>query len=300
MRFTDIARVSLRSTGEIPPAPVLTPTPARRLRDALEPIATQGWWAKGVHERLEIHGMEFFDAYVWGRAAALGEPAAGVVVATFGVFEPSFLTAVYATGRSRITRSGVLAAREAGAVESLTGAVETDDRIRAAADALLAATDRLDATARPLFAGLREVELPGSVLGRLWRGAELVREHRGDGHLAICIGEGLDPLEMSHLTELWLGYAPGEYSSSRGYGPDAIAGAASRLSARGWVEQSALTSAGRAAREAMETATDRTQQALVDLLGPKLDEVVTVGERVSAALVGAGAFPRDPRKRAAG
>ncbi len=308
MKFADIAAVYLAAPADELIHPDVPTSPGRRLRDALEPIATQGWWAKAVHDRLEPHGLGFLDAYVWGRAAALGEPTPGVVAATFGVFEPGFLGMMLAMGRGAIGRNEVLAAREAGAVESLTAIVAIDDDVRAAADALVAATAQLDATARPLFSGLRDLPMPTSTLGRLWRCAELVREHRGDGHLAACIAAGLDPVEMSIVTELWLDYPIGEYTATRGYGPDAISAAQNRLAVRGWVDHAGLagrpmarlTDVGRAARDEIEAATDRSQQSLVDALGDQLDSVVATAERVSAAIVAAGAFPSDPRKRAAG
>ncbi len=300
MKFADIAAVYLVPTAEPPAAPMVPHSPARRLRDALEPIATQGWWAKGVHDRLEPHGMGFLDAYVWGRAAALGEPTPGVVAATFGTFEPAFLGTMLAMGRAAIGRDEVLAAREAGAVESLSAIVAEDDAVRFAADALIDSTRGLDSTARPLFSGLRDVAMPSSTLGRLWRGAELVREHRGDVHLAACITAGLDPIEMSIITELWLDYGVGEYTASRGFGPDAIAAGVRRLTNRGWLEGGDLSADGRTERDAIEAITDRSQQALIDALGSRLDDVVATTARISEAIIAAGAFPPDPRKRAAG
>ena len=298
MNYADLAAVYL--SGPATPAPVVSTTPARRLRDALEAIATQGWWAKEVHDRLAPHGFGFLDAYVWGRAAGLGEPSPGVVVATFGVFEPTFLASVYAQGRVLLGRDAVLAEREAGAVASLRRLVEPTDAIAAAADALMDSTGGLDGVARPLFSGLRDVPVPSDGLGRLWRGAELVREHRGDGHLAACIAQGLDPLEMSILTERWLGYGLGEYSSSRGYGPDAIGEAVARLTTRGWMAGDDLTPAGTAMRVAIEDTTDMSQAALVAALGDRLDAVVATATAVSDLLVAAGAVPPDGRKRAAG
>src|SRR5262245_64358169 len=91
--------------------PAMSGSPARSLRDAIEPIATQGWWSRAVHERLSL---DFMEAYVWGRAASLGEPCAAVVVSAFGVFEPAFLSSVYESARSRVSRSDILAAREQG------------------------------------------------------------------------------------------------------------------------------------------------------------------------------------------
>ncbi len=302
MKFSDVAAGYLAAPSTPIPEPFVSQTPARRLRDAVEPIATQGWWGKGVHDRLEPSGLGFLEAYIWGRAAFLGEPTAGVVVAAFGVFEPTFLAGMYAHSRSLVSRAEVLAAREAGAVESLEQVVEVDSEIIAAGNSLLEVTSLIDATARPLFAGLRDLPVPDSPLGRLWRGSELVREHRGDGHLGVCISEGLDPLEMSLLTELWLDYKPGEYSSSRGYGLDAISAVKERLIRHGLLNEAgdSLNAVGRAMRESIEVATDRSQNALIEALGSRLDSVVQTASRVSTALVEARSFPSDPRKRAAG
>jgi hypothetical protein len=300
MKFADVAAGYLAAPTIRIPEPFVSQTPARRLRDAVEPIATQGWWGKGVHDRLEPLGLGFLEAYIWGRAAFLGEPSPGVVIAAFGVFEPTFLRAMYDHSRSLVSRVEVLAARETGAVESLAQIVPVTDAIVAAGDALLEATHDIDATARPLFAGLRDLAVPESALGRLWRGAELVREHRGDGHLGVCISEGLDPLEMSLLTELWLSFEPGEYSSSRGYSLAAIGSAQDRLSKHGYIEGNTLSAVGEAFRESIEKATDRSQSALIEALGSRLDSVVATTGEVSKALIEARAFPSDPRKRAAG
>ena len=49
----------------------------------------------------------------------------------------------------------------------------------------------VDPLGRPLFSALRELPVPASASGRLWQAAELVREHRGDGHLATLVSAGL-------------------------------------------------------------------------------------------------------------
>jgi hypothetical protein len=76
---------------ERPPAGV-PDTPARRLRDAAEPIATISIWGRQLNERLSALGLNFLTGYVWARAAPMGEPTAPVVVAAFGVFEPGLIT----------------------------------------------------------------------------------------------------------------------------------------------------------------------------------------------------------------
>ena len=95
MTYDDVIAVLFAPAQHPIPIPCVTTSPARRLRDALEPIATHGWWAREPMERLASLGFGFFDAYVGGRAAALGTPTSSVVVSTFGVFEPAFISAVY-------------------------------------------------------------------------------------------------------------------------------------------------------------------------------------------------------------
>jgi hypothetical protein len=301
MDYDAIAAIFLTPREPAPPEPPVPATPARRLRDSLEAIATQGWWPRPVFDRMTALGLDFFGGYVWGRAASLGEPPPSVVAATFGVFEPGFLAVVYDNARAGATREQVLAARADGAIASLETVLADDaDQAAELADVLLASMASLDATARPLFAALRALPVPTSPHGRLWRGAELVREHRGDGHLAACVCAGLDTVTMNVLTELWLGYAVGEYSSTRGYGPDAQHVAVAGLSERGWVADGALTDPGTVARNAIEASTDRSQDALVHALGDRLDDVVARATALSAKVITAGAAPADPRKRAAG
>ena len=206
-------------------------TPARRLRDALEPLAAQGFYS--AREALEALGLSFIPGYVWSRAAALGEPSPSVVVAAFGVFEPTFLAEAYTLGRATAARSDVLAARAEGATRPLQEILGDDADVGALAEVLLGALDGVAGTARPLFSGLRETPLPPTPHGRLWRAADLVREHRGDGHLAACIAAGLDPVAMNVMTELWVGYPLGAYTPTRGHSSEAIDAAVAGLRRRG-------------------------------------------------------------------
>ena len=299
MTYDDIAAIFLGPLAEPIAEPAVALTPARRLRDALEPIATQGWWSRAAGDRLNALGIDFLPGYVWGRAAALGEPTAAVVAATFGVFEPNMIGAVYEVGAAAVPRADILAARADGAAESID-AVASADECAAIVDPLLAALDGLDGLGRPLFSALRALERPESAAGRLWRAAELVREHRGDGHLAVVVAAGLGAAEANVLTELWLGFGLGEYSGTRGFGPEALADAAAELGRRGWLSGDRLTDEGREARAAIEATTDSGEQRLVDACGSSLDDMVAGAETISARLIATHSFPADPRKRAGG
>jgi hypothetical protein len=281
------------------PVPVLDASPARRLRDAIEPIAMHAVWSRTTNERLAPLGLDFLAAYVWGRAAALGDPDAGVVVSSFAVFEPGMLTATYEAARAACSRSTLVATRRDATIESL-GVVLAGADVAPVADRLAAAVSAADATGRPLFAGLARQPWPEDPVGRLWRACELAREHRGDGHVAAAIVDGLGPVTMNVLTEVWLGMPLASYTASRGWGPDDIAAGAASLGAAGLLDGDRITPAGRARRDRLEATTDATQDTLVSALGADLEATIAQLDEWSAACVAAGAFPPDVFKRAAG
>jgi hypothetical protein len=291
MDYDAVAAAFLTPLADTPAMPRLPDTPARRLRDAVEPIATIGWWSREAAASVTGLGHDFFDGYVWGRAASLGaDVAPTVVVAAFGAFEPQMLTAVLTHARGVSSAADVLAARSAGASAGLraaTTAVSTELIDDVAGDLLTALGD-LDSAARPLFASLRAQPLPADPHGRLWRAAEMVREHRGDGHLGASIAAGLDALSMNILTEVWLGYPVGEYSATRGFDSARVAAAAAALAAKGWVDaEGAMTVAGRLLRDAIEDATDTAQDCLIDALGSDIDDVLSAVDIVGAAVLAA-------------
>jgi hypothetical protein len=303
MDYQAIATRFLIPSGPPAVVPQLPSSPARRLRDAVEPTATIGWWSPAAAAAMDGLGHDFFDGYVWGRAASLGADVAdSVVVAAFGVFEPGLLSTIYRQGRSVSSREAVLAARASGASAGLAAATnDVDGRlVDDLGRRLLEALGGLDGVGRPLFSALRQLPVPDDPFGRVWRAAELVREHRGDGHLAASVAAGLDIVTMNVLTELWLGYPPGEYSATRGFSPDQIEASVSGLRQRGWLGGDGLTAAGRSARYDIEAATDRSQDALIRELGDSIDTVVSAATTMGTAVVEARAAPADPRKRAAG
>jgi hypothetical protein len=304
MEYDAIAAHFLTPTATTPAAPVVPGSPARILRDALEPIATIGWWARAASEEWAKLGHGFFDGYVWGRAAALGvDVAPTVVVSAFGVFSPALLVPVYEQGRSTSSREAVLAGREAGAIRGLTAATSgvAPSDIALVGDRLMSVLGSIEPGPRHLFGALQSVSTSADPYARVWRGAELYREHRGDSHLAACVAADLDMAEMNVLTEVWLDYPVGEYSGSRGFSPEQLASAAQRLQTRGlFGPGNTLTAAGRTAREAIETATDLAQQRVVESLSEGWSELVGAAERIGAAVLASQAAPADPRKRAAG
>ena len=236
MDYDAVVEIFFRpSDPGVVPAPVAEGSPARRLRDAIEPIAMHSVWSRRTNERLHGLGLDFLGSYVWGRAAALGEPDAGVVVSSFAVFEPGMLTTTYERARAACPREAMLAARAEATIDSLRETLADAD-VGPVADRLAEAVSAADVAGRPLFAGLATQAWPSEPVGRLWRACELAREHRGDSHVAACVVDGLDPIAMNVLTEVWVGMPLGSYSATRGWSQQQIEATAAALRAEGLLD----------------------------------------------------------------
>jgi hypothetical protein len=283
------------------PGPVSAATPARRLRDALEPLAMHAVWSPGTNAALAAHGYNFLTGYLTGRAAPLGDVPSSLVAAVFAVFEPGLVDALWTEGRGLLALPELIDVRNRATVASLHEVLgEPAPEVTRVAETLERAVEAVDGTGRVLFSALRSQPRLDDPYGRLWRAADLVREHRGDSHVAACVAAGLDPVRMGILMEVWLGYPVGEYSGTRAWPQEAQDAGIAQLEADGLLADGAITDAGRAARDAIETATDTAQQALVTAIGADLDDVTAALDAWSTRCVEARTFPPDIRKRAAG
>ncbi len=304
MQYTDAkaAFFGPAPEGTTTPVAVTERSAARRLRDALEPVSMQVVWGPLLHERLVEHEMDFFDAYVWGRAYPMGEPSGAVVASSFAAFEPGLIATIYDRARALMSRDDIHRVIFGAAVDSLRSVLGDDeaDAVSRVGGRLVAVVGQLHGAGRPLFAGVASLDWPDDPYGRLYQATLALREHRGDAHVDAYIGAGFNPVEMNILTELWLGYPLGEYSGTRAWPDEATAAALAGLREGGLLDGDSLTSDGRAAREAIEDSTDAMEQPVVDAMGDDLDAVVDQLNKWGEACVEAETFPPDPRKRAAG
>ena len=140
------------------PTVVAAATPARRLRDALEPIAMHDVWSASVNAAMAERGLDFFPAYVVGRAAPMGEVTGAVVAATFGVFEPAVIGGMWDEGCAKLSPKEMVALRDRVTAESLRatiGSAASEDDAVGVAEVLERAIDAVDGTGRVLFSALR-------------------------------------------------------------------------------------------------------------------------------------------------
>lgn len=286
-----------------PPSPATGHhTPARRLRDAIEPLACQAIWSPEAAEDYAALGLDdYLAAYVWQRTAALGVPPTALAVTALGVFAPDLVGPVYEKGVAALSRADVVRIRLDAPGRTLRRELGNADAEAGRAVALLRrGIDAAETTARPLFTGLRADPWPQDPLAALVHACNLLREHRGDSHLAACAAAGLDPVQSNVLTELWCGFDLLTYTPSRGWSGERMDAAVASLRARGLVEGDGLSGEGLRFRGELEATTDAMQQTVVDAIGPDLDALTKQLGEWSDALVAAGAAPPDPAKRQAG
>jgi hypothetical protein len=283
--------------GSAPPPP--TTHPARRLRDAFEPVAMHAVWSRQTNEALAALGLNFLTGYVWGRGSALGEPAAAVVVSSFAVFEPGLITTLYEEARGKVGRTELVETRDEATGASLRQVLGDTD-VSGVVSTLRRGIDAADGTGRPMFSGLASQPWPEDPVGQLWRACDIIREHRGDTHIAASVAAGLDPVAMNILTELYVGLPLYAYSASRAWPQETLDATADQLRGSGLLEGDRLSKEGRRLREDIEVRTDAGQRSVVNAIGSDLDDTVAKLEAWSAACVEARAFPPSIHKRAAG
>lgn len=279
------------------PDVVAAGTPARRLRDAIEPIAMHDVWSASVNAAMAERGLDFFPAYVVGRAAPLGEVPGAVVAATFGVFEPTVIGGMWDEGRAKLSPKEMVALRDRVTGESLRatiGSAASEDAVVAVAEVLERAIDAVDGTGRPLFAALRAQPRLADPYGRLWRATDAVREHRGDSHIIAWVSHGLDPIQANLSTELWWHLPLRSYVRTRGWSEQQIDAAVDDLRDRGLMDGDEFTEQGEALRADIELCTDLQERSIVKTLADDFEELCMILTPMKDKLVAGGAYPVDP------
>ena len=234
---------------------------ARAMWTLFEPIHAVTYFAPEARAAFEEAGLRgFWRGYFAGRAAPLGPAEAPVVTASFFNFSPAFVARAVPAVWELITPQDALAARLAGAVAALRVLLAGREAEAArTADLLRLAIAELDFSGRVLAAANAALPVPDGEspgLARLWQAATLLREHRGDGHFAALVAVDIDGCEAVALRSC-MDLRREDLQPVRGWTDEAWDNALARLANRGWVgADGQLTSAGQAAHDAVENATD--------------------------------------------
>jgi hypothetical protein len=272
-------------------------TTARRLRNVTEPIAAGVYFAPEAIDGYKALGLDYFEGYFCSRSACLGEAPWTVVCAAFGAFKPAAVESAITSGWTKTDAPAMLAARRDGAtaqLERLLGDVADPQDVKRATALLYELTDGVDPSGRMLYAGLSVQPRPESTFGDLWHAADLVREHRGDGHIASWI-PFTDSTEITVLTELAWGIPPRSYVFTRGWSEEEVDAAYERLTERGLIDGDHMTDAGVALRDQIEAATDSATRSVTERLDGRADELFALLEPWADAIVAGGGYPVSPK-----
>ncbi|WP_333764157.1 SCO6745 family protein [Streptomyces sp. IBSBF 2390] len=279
---------------------------ARQLWHLLEPLHALLYYAPEVFEESAALGYDPSDrwpSYFPLRAAPLGAAGPERVTSAFYSFAPHMGTEHIESAWQVATPQQVLDARLRG-VDRAYRAILGDrvDRPELAEAAALArrAAEAAGTAGRPLAAANAALPWPEAPHLQLWHAATILREHRGDGHLAALLLADLDPVE-SLVSFAAMGAASVERFESRGWRPEQWSAAAARLAGRGLLApDGTATEAGLALRRRVEEDTDRLAAApwqslggtgvdrLTELLGDYWVAVLSTGLLPSESTLGIG------------
>ncbi len=271
---------------------------AARANRALDPLHSMIYFAPEADEEYERVGLRRGRmAYFASRSAAMGRVGAGVVTATFYNFHPGLVAHNIPRAWDVATVDDILAARLTvadRALRRLLGEAVDSAEVAELAALVRAATDGLPVQGRALFAAHAELPWPDAPHLVLWHAITLLREFRGDGHVAALLDGELSGLEalITHCATGY-GFTEAAAKATRGWADAEWAAGVAELRRRGILDDDGLTAGGLALRDSVERATDRLSAAPWTALGPdKVTRAVELGRVFTARLAANGAWPK--------
>lgn len=278
------------------------PSPApRRCHNVLDPLHSLIYFAPEADEAFSAIGLRPGRmTYFASRAAPMGAVGPGVVVATFYNFNPALVA-------RHIPRAWTLASPEDivntrflladKVLRRLLGAKVADsDEVVEAAILARRAAKACTPQGRPLYAAHADLEYPTEPLISLWHSITLLREFRGDGHLAALVDArlaGLDALITHQATGK--SFTPEFAQATRGWSAELWAAGVAGLQERGLLdEKGGLTVDGERVRQGIEERTDELARAPYESLGEAdLARLTELGLGFTRRAQAAGAFPAE-------
>ncbi|MDX2649895.1 hypothetical protein PV341_41300 [Streptomyces sp. PA03-1a] len=267
---------------------------ARRMWRLAEPVHAVTYFtpeARAANEEAGLRG--YWRGYFAGRAAPLGPVGPEPVVAAFFGFAPAMVARALPGVWALAPPERALDARRRGAGAALRRLLAGQETaVAEAVDLLAPVVAGLDVAGRVLAAANTALPSPGDPVDALWHQATLLREHRGDGHVAALVAAGLSGCEALVL-RTGIDLPRSELQPHRGWTDEQWAGAAARLADRGLLgADGSATAAGREAYRALEEATDRAAGRPWELLAPgAVERLVTVLSAAARACAGALPYP---------
>ncbi|MDI2027327.1 hypothetical protein QFW96_01840 [Saccharopolyspora sp. TS4A08] len=272
---------------------------ARQAKAALELFHSMIYFAPEAEDRFTSLGLKPGRmSYYAGRSAAMGPVGPGVVAATFYNFNPVSVAKSIPAAWDIASPTQVLEARldavDAALHRLLGDEVLASDDVAEAAELARVATDGCLPEGKPLYAGHADLDWPEMPHLKLWHALTLLREFRGDGHIAALQDAGISGIQSLVLhSTMRGGFTPEAARTLREWSEQEWAEATEQLAARSLVTADGeLTDAGKDFREAIEVRTDEIAMPPWQHLGEeRTASLIGKGGKLSKALVEAGALP---------
>ncbi|PYE18644.1 hypothetical protein DFR67_104223 [Williamsia limnetica] len=269
---------------------------ARRLWRLLEPIHAVTYFSDETREAMAAVGYRgFWMGYFAGRSAPLGPVGPEIVTALFYNFAPGRVARALPDAWDYAPPETALTVRRDAAVATLTRMLGEDGED--AADRVVAllrpAVTGADLGGRALFAANSALAWPGDRYGALWHTATLLREHRGDGHVAALTAAGITGREAGVLHAMATATPRSVLETSRDYTEAEWETLAAALADRGLLEHSGgITPAGRALKGEIETTTDRlAAPAYAGLRDADVEDLTSALMSLAKVVVASGEIP---------
>jgi helix-turn-helix protein len=268
----------------------------RTLWRSLEAVHGMIYFTPEADRRYAEVGLDRAGGYFASRSAALGEASAEIVISTFYNFNPELVKARIPQAWEKVTPQKMLELRLEAAGAALKPILPDDVKeiTELARRAAVRATEML--SGRTLFAAHASLPWPDETHLQLWHAQTLLREFRGDGHLATLLRHNISGIEavVLHAAE---GVIPAEtLRRTRGWSEEQWAETAEDLQRRGLLnDEQALTEKGAELRRGMEEETDHMMAPAYDVLSEQEKQrYVELAAPLSQMVVDAGLVP--PRR----
>jgi hypothetical protein len=271
------------------------PKLARRFFDRFEPVHAVTYFSPEARAALDGLGYRgFWMGYFAARSAPLGKACPEVVTAIFYNFAPQRVAKALPAAWEIAGPEAALRARQESSVAALRRyGLGADENVAAAAELAGKAARQAPLDGRPLFAANRALPWPDDPLAALWHATTLLREQRGDTHIAVLAAAGISGRECNVLHTA-AGAVPRDYMAvARDYDEAAWRHHEQQLAERGLLnDDGSITAAGQELKDTIESTTDALALSALDALSD--DEVETLFQAltpIARAVVAAGDVP---------
>lgn len=271
---------------------------ARRMWELYEPVHDVTYFSAESRAAADAIGMRgFWMGYFAMRSAPLGAVTPAVVTSCFYVFHPDRVARALPDAWHYATPNDVLTARLAGvdaALRRMCGEhMGTSTLVAEAAKLACQAAVAAETTGRVLAAANQALERPEPPHLALWQATTTLREHRGDGHLAVLVSRGIGPVH-AQLFKVAAGESDAEVlRQGRKWDAQVWNTVQEEMRERGWLTQSGgLTAAGTAEHAEIERLTDAAAMSPWRALGGRATEqLAELLAPLARAVLRSGAMP---------